>query len=616
MKHIRMAFTLFCIFALFNSATADERSMRRTVPLSSSTGQTTPLYQDSYALVVGNGNYKNWGPLRGALQDVKEVAEALTRQGFTVTLKTDLTHDEFMSALNDFVLVSGNSYENRLLLYYAGHGYTETISNDEELGYLVMVDAPADPKKDRVGFSKSSVDMETLVTQAKKIRAKHVLFMFDSCFSGTLLNPRAQLIPQSITDKVRNPVRQFITAGQFKETVPDHSVFKQAFLDLLEGRDNEPYPDGYITGEELGFYLKTKVPYYNPSQHPQFGAIRDPRLDKGDFVFLAGGQAVVDKPQPVIGGGGTLVAGGPGSVSKPKPATGPKAGDIWADPVTGMEFVWVPGGCYKMGQTETEKKKLLADAGKEKYDKLYANASPSHEVCLDGFWMGKTEVSRGQFKKFVEATEYETEAEKDGWSWFWNSSGEGKWDKKDGMNWRNPGFSQNDRHPVVCVSWNDAHKMLEWISQKGNGKIGLPSEAQWEYACRAGTQTMRFWGNDPDKACSYANVADQAAKKSFNWATIHECDDGYDYTSPVATFQPNPYGLYDMLGNVWEWCEDVYIADIYGKSDKKNPIYNSGGPDRVIRGGSWPYVPGRVRCAPRHHAAALPSGTTTLAFAF
>jgi formylglycine-generating enzyme required for sulfatase activity len=214
--------------------------------------------------------------------------------------------------------------------------------------------------------------------------------------------------------------------------------------------------------------------------------------------------------------------------------------------------------------------------------------------------MGKTEVTRGQFKKFVEAKEHKTEAEIEGWSWFWSVSGGGKWEKKEGINWRNPGFSQDDRHPVVCVSWNDAHKMLEWISQKGNGKFLLPSEAQWEYACRAGTQSIRFWGNDPDKACTYANVADQAGKKTFNWAPIHECDDGYDYTSPVGRFKPNKFELYDMLGNVSEWCEDVYIADIYSRSDKKNPMYISGGPDRVLRGGSWNDEPGSVRCANRY----------------
>ena len=119
------------------------------------------------------------------------------------------------------------------------------------------------------------------------IRSRHVLFVFDSCFSGTILNVRAQLKkPESISDSIKHPVRQFITAGRAGEVVPDESVFKQTFLDLLSGRAPEPFPNGYITGEALGFYLKNKVPEYNKPQHPQYGKIRNPKLDKGDFVFV------------------------------------------------------------------------------------------------------------------------------------------------------------------------------------------------------------------------------------------------------------------------------------------------------------------------------------------
>jgi formylglycine-generating enzyme required for sulfatase activity len=537
MKHIRMAFTLLCIFALFNLAAADDRSMRRNVPLTSSTGQTTPLYKDSYALVVGNGAYKGgFDPLRGALRDVKDVAIALEKQGFVVTLKTDLTLDGFMTALNEFVLVHGKSEENRLLFYYAGHGYTQKMANDEDLGYLVMIDAP-DPDKDPMGFRRSSVDMQTLITQAKMIRSKHVLFMFDSCFSGTVLDLRERITPQSITDSVRNPVRQFITAGRANEPVPDQSVFKQAFLDLLEGRDKEPIPDGYITGEELGLYLKTKVPYYNPSQHPQYGRIRDPRLDKGDFVFLASGQAVVDKPQPVIGGGGTLVAGGPGPVSKPKPATGPKAGDIWTDPVTGMVFVWVPGDCYQMGCGYWT-------------SNCSEDENPVHEVCLDGFWMGQTEVTQGQWQRVMGS---------------------------------NPSsFQKGDNHPVEKVSWDDTKEYIRKLNSKGSAKFRLPSEAEWEYAARSGGKAEKYsGGGDLD---------------SLAW---HDGNSGKS-THPVKTKKGNGLGIYDMSGNVYEWCEDIYIADIYGKSNKKNPIYSSGGPDRVIRGGSWYIAPVLVRCANRY----------------
>ena len=250
-------------------------------------GQKIQLYKDSYALVVGNGNYTNgWDPLDGALKDVEEVMVALEKHGFHVTLKKDLTKAKFDRAFAEFVLESGADANNRLLFYYAGHGYTRKSATGENLGYLVMVDAPV-PEKDKVGFELESIPMESLVTQAEKILAQHVLFMFDSCFSGTILNVRDRIIPpEGILDRIRYPVRQFITAGRAGEAVPDHSDFKQAFLDLIEGREREPYADGYITGEELGFYLKHQVPVYNPAQHPQYGKIRNPKLDKGDFVFV------------------------------------------------------------------------------------------------------------------------------------------------------------------------------------------------------------------------------------------------------------------------------------------------------------------------------------------
>ena len=253
--------------------------------IKTSDGNDIDLYHGSYALVIGNGNYRNgWDPLPGAVDDVKEVAEALGRYGFNVTLKTDLTRDAFSQTLIEFSEKYGRNKDSQLLIYYAGHGYTREMANGEELGYLVMVDAPL-PEKDPVGFSTRAVDMQVIVTQAKMIQSRHVLFMFDSCFSGTLLSMRERVVPKSISDSVKYPVRQFITAGRANEPVPDHSVFKQAFLDLLEGRDKEPIADGYITGEELGLYLKNKVPEYNPAQHPQYGKIRDPKLDKGNFVF-------------------------------------------------------------------------------------------------------------------------------------------------------------------------------------------------------------------------------------------------------------------------------------------------------------------------------------------
>jgi formylglycine-generating enzyme required for sulfatase activity/serine/threonine protein kinase len=245
--------------------------------------------------------------------------------------------------------------------------------------------------------------------------------------------------------------------------------------------------------------------------------------------------------------------------------TGPKIGDVWNDPVTGMEFVWVPEGSFDMGSPQSE-------SGR------FGNEGPVHRVELDGFWLGRYEVTNAQYRKWK--SDY--------------SSGDYK------------GISLNgNTQPVVRVSWEEAREFAAWLSGQNGGKytFSLPSEAQWEYACRAGTKTARYWGDNPDQACQYANVGDQSCKAQWSdWPILtHNCTDSFKVTAPVGSFRPNSFELYDMLGNVFEWCEDVYIADVYSRSDRKNPIYTSGGPYRVLRGGSWFFEPDRVRCAYRHN---------------
>ncbi len=167
----------------------------------------------------------------------------------------------------------------------------------------------------------------------------------------------------------------------------------------------------------------------------------------------------------------------------------------------------------------------------------------------------------------------------------------------------NLGFLDGNDQPAVRVSWEDAKKFAKWLTGKSGHEFRLPSEAEWEYACRAGTKTARFWGDDPDDACRYANVHDLTSKrinKDFTW-THHNCDDGHAVTAPVGSFRPNDFGLHDMLGNAWEWCEDIYASDAYSKHQLNNPIYTGGGSYRVIRGGSWGPDPAGVRCAFRYN---------------
>jgi formylglycine-generating enzyme required for sulfatase activity len=271
----------------------------------------------------------------------------------------------------------------------------------------------------------------------------------------------------------------------------------------------------------------------------------------------------------------------------------PKPGTVWKEPATGMEFIRLPKGCFPMGQSEPEKKYLAQHVGQNGYQaEAHSDELPRHEVCVNAFDMGKYEVTVGQWRKFIGEKKFKTdaEAENDGGAYIWTGS---NWAKIAGKYWEQPGFEQNDSHPVTCLSWNDVQVFVQWLNEKNSGpyEFRLPAEAEWEYACRAGTDTFRFWGDDAHEACEYANVADRAAGNKLGWKIVHNCEDGYVYTAPAGKFKPNKFGLYDMLGNVWEYCEDIYSKD--------SPVADTGKAWRVVRGGGWFRRPVYIRCANR-----------------
>ncbi len=170
------------------------------------------------------------------------------------------------------------------------------------------------------------------------------------------------------------------------------------------------------------------------------------------------------------------------------------------------------------------------------------------------------------------------------------------------FNWRNPGFDQTDEHPVVNVSWNDAVAFAQWLSHKDGKTYRLPTEAEWEYACRAGTTTRFSNGDKLEGVVAVGNVKDRTAKeKQPTWGTNIATRDGYVYTSPVGRFQPNAFGLFDMHGNAEEWCSDGYDADYYQQSPVDDPPGASGVSDRVNRGGGWYNIPANNRSAGRWH---------------
>jgi len=273
---------------------------------------------------------------------------------------------------------------------------------------------------------------------------------------------------------------------------------------------------------------------------------------------------------------------------------------VFIDPSTGMEFKYITGGCYSMGQSPAGKNELIKVRGAEKYKTAYSDETPKHEVCVDGFYMGKYEVTVEQWNIFIQENSYQTDAEKNAGNKIGcYSLKNNKWIYAKGRYWNNLGFPQSANSPVACISHNDVTQYINWLNLKSDKQYRLPTEAEWEYAARGGTKNSRFWGDAVDKtACQYANVANN--KRSRN--NYFPCDDGHKWSSPVGSFNANDFDMYDMLGNVWEWCSDKYKSNYYLNSPRSNPPGASSGQIYAIRGGSWNGRSSDIRAANRNWA--------------
>ena len=601
-------------------------------------GEERPIYKDSHALIIGNSEYEYWPVLPGVSKDVSAVEEALKAHGFEVIVKTDLSKQGIEDAFNEFINTYGQEAENRLIFYFAGHGHTVKMSYGEEIGYIVPIDAP-NPNEDLPGFQTKALDMQRIEYYAKRIHSKHALFLFDACFSGSLF-ALSRAVPEIISYKTALPVRQFITSGSADETVPDESIFRAQFVRALQG-EADHNRDGYLTGTELGEFLQnTVVNYSYNSQHPQYGKIRNPNLDKGDFVFKTY-EASVPESSPDIAAPPEISsnfddieaqlqwqeyldqmqetaeklqryeqlnveaaskvaawerfldsfsednpysvqddtlrkaaqdrvsfwkrdsatipeilpeASVPATPSTPTPAQAieippqveAQPAKEWRDPEFGMEFVWIEAGCFEMGSPEGEQGRSSSEG-------------PVRDVCLEGFWMGKYEVTQMQWEQVAGANPSAFNAKKIG--------------------------AQAANHPVEQVTWEDVKKFISRLNRKVKGEsFRLPSEAEWEYAARAGTSTAYYFGDSAEGIDTYAWFRENSKRSSQS----------------VGQKGPNQWGLYDMHGNVWEWCADPSHDDYRG-APMDGRVWTERGDKslRMLRGGSWNSHPFALRSANR-----------------
>ena len=268
-------------------------------------------------------------------------------------------------------------------------------------------------------------------------------------------------------------------------------------------------------------------------------------------------------------------------------------------------MIRIQAGSFAMGVPQGE------EAREHLPMKFRDRAEPVHKVVFQrDFLIGRYAVTRGEFKAFVLATGFKP----NGGCFTWEKDGKGRfktdkdgyiaWIEQANYSWRDPGFRQTDRDPVVCVSATDAEAYIVWLNAKTGQTYRLPSEAEWEYAARAGTVTARFWGDERAPACKYANVSDAAlaARLRSNASqaeNFFQCNDKFAFTAPVGSFKPNPYGLYDMLGNAWQWTNDCWNETYVGAPSYGIAWRQGNCGRRVPRGGSWFDNPRVVRAGMR-----------------
>jgi formylglycine-generating enzyme required for sulfatase activity len=622
------------------------------------------LYRESHALVIGISSYdlypKNgWLPLPGVRDDVREVKRALELHGFDVEVLEDATRKQFDDTLTEFIKKYGGDSENRLLIYFAGHGHNLKINYGAQQGYLVPIDAP-EPRINRDEFKAKAISMYNIETYAKQIEAKHALFILDACFSGSFFATRSS-IPASISHNTSQPVRQFITSGKATEQVKDVSVFRQQFVRALTTNDADKPGDGYLTGSELGQFLYEEVSNYtNGFQHPQYGKINYYNLDKGDFVFVLPQQVnvqttenrseafeekartadsismnetpnwvkpvepVIIKEQPLVLNAQLLTNEEMSSFVKTPPGGHLEvfseiAGVLYINGIqqrsvpVGVTFFLrniKPGKHYmeirgderwtgnivieldKMTRVKAEKKSPipLGDfveqiAGEDfhmvgiqgsavimvyepREDSAVSDATSS---VFDDFAMMQYEVTVSQFSRFIAETGYLTDADQRiGGYASYIIKGNSKV-KATQLNWMYS--SEGDirsretyNHPVVHVSWNDAMAFAAWASAKSGKSWRLPTEAEWEYAANGGENFLYAGSDTIDLVAWY-------------WKNSNKV------THPVGQKLPNRYNIYDMCGNVREWCLDPELSTI-DPSNETSTETNSVDPKYVVRGGS------------------------------
>lgn len=553
------------------------------------------------ALVVGNSAYRI-SPLRNPGNDARAVAAKLDRLGFEVIVREDLRTRQIAPMLRDFR--SRLQPGSVALFFYAGHGMQL-----KGINYLPTIDAEIVGEED-VPLNSLNVSQVLEIMEESKTRLN--LIFLDACRNNPFTRRfRSAAGGLARVDAPSGTLISFATrpGSVAADGDGEHGVYTQHLLNQME-----------VPNQPIELALKNLVKGVKRDS----GGQQEPWMEgslEGDFYFVGGPSPAAGEPALTEVAGFELsfwnsIQGSdnpddfraylekyPGgqfaslAETRLRRLVSPKSQEIAAldrDAGTSKvfrdcpecpEMVVIPAGAFQMGAS-------MRETGSGDAER------PRHLVTIPRpLAVGRHEVTRGQYAAFVKDSSHRSESS----CYIWVGP---EWVNQPGRSWRDPDFAQTDEHPAVCVSWQDAKAYVAWLTRKTGKAYRLLSEAEWEYAARAGTRTSRFWGDDPGLACDYANVhdADTQDARRFDWEA-HDCRDGYVETAPVGRFRPNGFGLYDLLGNVWEWVEDCQTVNYVGAPVDGTARITDDCARRVYRGGGWS-GPASVRAATRNGSSA------------
>ena len=543
----------------------------------------------NWLVAIGVNRFTDDGvsPLSYAVADAQAIHDFFTSTGYVpdwqaYLLITDSPKANFKPTKNNILLAIKYAAEHAgpdstIVVSFSGHGFVDEKRRES---YLLPEDGSVSLLQD------TAVAVARVNELLADSKAQRKIVFVDACRNTPRKAARGDDEPDRtivfLDDWKKAGAGQVTLAacrsGEVSRELPalEHGIFTHFLLEGLRGKA-EADRQGLITLNRLCEYVTVEVPRWcaksrEPTQQPWMWG------EMGAPIPLAIASleppVVTPTPRPT-----PIATPTPRPTPRPTPTPRrPDEGRSYTETHAGLklEMVWVPGGTFEMGSRLSAAEVVKRYGGKEEF---FADDHPLHEVDLDGFWLGKFEVTNAQFRKLRPS----------------HSSKDFERHSLDG-----------DDQPAVYVSWDDAKAFCDWLSQNTAKQYCLPTEAQWEYACRAGTTTERYWGDDDETMGQYANVADRTAKTKFpEWgkmfaehnADFAATDDGCAVSAPVGRFRPNRFGLHDMLGNVWEWCSDGYGP--YESGRVRNPTGPASVASRVVRGGSWSNYPYFVRSVDR-----------------